>query len=426
MKNRYILFLGLIGLLFSCKPEIEDFDYSKGEADFTTYVALGNSMTAGYADGALYRSAQINSYPAILAEQFKKVGGGNFVQPLMNGEYGIKVGKLKLGYKPNCVGDTSLSPVPDLGELDQPLPVGYSVNNLGVPGAKALHLVVPGYANLNPYFGRFASSPGTSVINDAINIHPTFFTLWIGNNDILEYAAAGGNGWITNTDSLQGIIGYMLDTLTATGAKGAIANIPDIMSAPYFTVMSAKIPYNGLVLTDQQDVDALNAAYQPLGITFALGQNPFIVEDAITHFPRQMKPTDQFLLTLPSDSLLCYGFGSAIKIPHKYVLDENEIAKITTAIGEYNQVIYNLTTLYNLAFVDIYQLTQDLKVGIITDGIKLTGDFVTGNAFSLDGIHLTQMGYAYVANHFIMSINENYNSNIPTVSLTQYQSVILP
>ena len=53
-------------------------------------------------------------------------------------------------------------------------------------------------------------------------------------------------------------------------------------------------------------------------------------------------------------------------------------------------------------------------------------DFVTGNAFSLDGIHLTQMGYAYIANQFILGINSKYGSNLPTVSLTNYQSVILP
>ena len=42
----------------------------KGKADFTRYVAVGNSLTAGYSDGALYRSGQQNSYPAMLAEQF--------------------------------------------------------------------------------------------------------------------------------------------------------------------------------------------------------------------------------------------------------------------------------------------------------------------------------------------------------------------
>ena len=115
MKYRYIIILSLLAFVYSCTPELDDFQTSAGNADFTTYVALGNSLTAGYADGSLYRSAQLNSYPAILSQQFKKAGGGNFVQPLMEGEYGILPGKLTLGPKTDCLGVTSLSPVQAVG-----------------------------------------------------------------------------------------------------------------------------------------------------------------------------------------------------------------------------------------------------------------------------------------------------------------------
>jgi hypothetical protein len=75
-------------------------------------------------------------------------------------------------------------------------------NNLGIPGAKSYHLMAPGYGNVagvaqglaNPYFARFASSAGTTVLEDALAQDPTFFSLWIGNNDVLLYATAGGAG----------------------------------------------------------------------------------------------------------------------------------------------------------------------------------------------------------------------------------------
>ena len=53
---------------------------SAGSANFSKYVALGNSITAGYADNALYREGQDNSYPSILAHQFALAGGGALVQ----------------------------------------------------------------------------------------------------------------------------------------------------------------------------------------------------------------------------------------------------------------------------------------------------------------------------------------------------------
>lgn len=427
MKYRYIVLISLLAFIYSCKPELDDFQTTAGSADFTTYVALGNSLTAGFADGALYRSAQMNSYPEILSQQFKKAGGGNFVQPLMEGEYGIRGTKLKLGASTDCKGVTSVGPVPDQGELDVVAPLGYVVNNMGVPGAKVLHLVYPGMAALNPYFTRFATSSSASVLTDALAMEPTFFSLWIGNNDILGYAMDGGDGdWITDTDTIAGTIDYMLQALTANGAKGVIANVPDIMGSPYFTVMPGKIPYNGLVLTRQGQVDSLNFAYAPLGITFQIGQNPFIVEDAVSPFPRQMEATDIFLLTLPTDSIQCYGYGSAVPIPHKYILDAAETTLVNTNIAIYNQIIQSLAAKYDLAFVDSYAMMQNLYNGITSDGITLNSEFVTGNAFSLDGIHLTQVGYAHIANQFIEAINSKYGATLPTVSLTGYPGVALP
>ncbi len=435
MKYKYILYISLLGLIFACQPELDDFEPAQGNADFSVYVAVGNSLTAGYTDGSLYRSSQLNSFPSILAEQFKKAGGGNFVQPLLDGEYGILPGKLKLDYKTDCAGTTSVSPVSDQGTLDAIAPVGYTVNNLGVPGAKSFHLLAQGYGDFagiqlgtaNPYYARFASSSISTVVGDAIAQQPTFYTLWIGNNDVLGYAAGGGTGdTITGQATFTFMMNTIVQSLNATGAKGAIAGLPDMLKSPYFAFMSTQVPFNGLVLTRQGQVDSLNFAYQPLGITFSLGQNPFIVEDAVTHFPRQMKESDIFLLTLPTDSLKCEFMGSAIPIPHKYIIDETEANNIDTHIGIYNNVIQGLAAQYDLAYIDMFELMTELETGITRDGITLTTEFVSGNAFSLDGIHLTPMGYAHVANMFIDGINEKFNSNLPKVSLAQYPSVILP
>jgi len=69
-------------LVTGCEPEIDKMPISKGELNLDKYVAIGNSLTAGFMDNGLYREGQENSYPNILAGQFKKVGGGNFAQPL--------------------------------------------------------------------------------------------------------------------------------------------------------------------------------------------------------------------------------------------------------------------------------------------------------------------------------------------------------
>lgn len=84
MKNKFIIVATLAIGFASCEPEFENevnAAYSSGEADFTTYVAVGNSLTAGYMDGTVSRVGQTYSYPNLLAQQFALVGGGAFTQP---------------------------------------------------------------------------------------------------------------------------------------------------------------------------------------------------------------------------------------------------------------------------------------------------------------------------------------------------------
>ena len=49
---------------------------TSGTADFSKYVALGDSFAAGFSDGALFKKGQENSYPNLLAQQFAAAGGG--------------------------------------------------------------------------------------------------------------------------------------------------------------------------------------------------------------------------------------------------------------------------------------------------------------------------------------------------------------
>src|SRR5690606_19102717 len=211
--KKYIKYLPFLALGFvACEPGLDNaIDergyYSIGEADFTNYVALGNSLTAGYADGALFITGQENSYPNILAGQFSKVKETNeFRQPLMADNAGgllaggtqITSNRRVLAVGPNgnpgpqIYGGTSTTDITTV--LSGPF------NNLGAPGAKSYHLVAPNYGNLsgvaagtaNPYFVRFASSSSTTILADALAQNPTFFSLWIGNNDVLGYATTGG------------------------------------------------------------------------------------------------------------------------------------------------------------------------------------------------------------------------------------------
>lgn len=454
-KSKLIVTISLLAFFTACKPTFDDPKYDKGTADFTRYVALGNSLTAGYADRSLYVEGQQNSYPVILARQFGYVGNdGVFKLPLMDDLNAIRGAnpnpitgfplntncKLVLGYAVGCDSVTSLAPVPYAEDVSSNVTFLNSIksqgpfNNTGVPGIKSYqiddpevgHLVLTGFNDrFNPYYYRFASSPGFStILGDALSSNPTFFTLWLGNNDVLGYALAGGAyDAITPSDTFSLYLTNAVLKLTSNGAKGAIANIPDITDIPFFTT----VPYNGLVLTEQTQVDALNAAYAPLQITFTLGANPFIVADAAAPGgKRKIKNTELVTLAVPQDELKCNGLGSTTAIPNDYWLDNTEISNIKIATSGYNTKLKSLADAHNLAYVDMNSYFKTVASGITFNGVEYSPAFVSGGAFSLDGIHPNPRGYALVANQYIKAINSKYESSIPEVDVNSFRGIIFP
>lgn len=449
MKFKYYIFILLLAIIASCKPEIDEFTPSKGGADFTSYLAVGNSLTAGYADGALYKSGQENSFPSILAKQFSYVGGGDFKQPLMADDYGFgidgitPVPKLILGPSTDCMGATSLAPMRAPVPVDPAnfasVAVSGPYNNIGVPGVKSFHFFVDGYATLNPYFGRFATDQTSPLVN-YIAGNATFFTLWVGNNDALGYALAGGAADALTSPavfaaSYENILKACIASTPGAQAKGALANLPDILSIPYCSFMSTKIPYNSMVLTAEQaaGLTMLYTAYGYPDFVFQEGPNPLVVENSDGTWGR-MTANDQLLMTVPSDSMQCNGMGVAnpdtqqpFPIPHKYILDEAEIADIRNHTDQYNATIMNLATTYNMAYVDMKQVLMDAgTTGIVIDGYSISSAFITGNAFSLDGIHLTPVGNAMAAYYYIEAINATFGASIPQVVVPDYEAVTFP
>lgn len=245
-------------------------ELSVGDVDFSNYVAVGASFTAGYTDGALFVASQQNSFPNIMANKFALAGGGTFTQPLMNDNYGglavagnrIQNPRLVFGGAGPVPLESVIGPVTVSTDIATNNPTG-PFNNLGIPGAKSYHLVAEGYGNLanlsaglaNPYAVRVTgSTPDASIAQLAAAQNPSFFTLSeIGGNDVLGYALSGGDGSnpITPTALFDGALNALVGALSANNTKGAIGNLPNITSLSHFTT----VPYNPL--------DPSNPAFGP-------------------------------------------------------------------------------------------------------------------------------------------------------------------
>lgn len=495
-------------LAVSCQNDFEnsteDVVVTSGDANFSKYIALGNSLTSGYRDNALYIDGQNESYPNLVATQMKFAGGGEFVQPLMaDNNGGMVLGSTvilgtKLFIESFANGSPVLKNVAATPTTDVTKKITGTINNMGVPGAKSFHLVAPGYGNVNgilactanPYYVRFSTSNTSTVAGDAAAQKPTFFSLWIGNNDVLSYATSGGSGVdqkgntnpatygsndISDPAVVAGSIKGVLDALKAAGStQGVIGNIPYVTSIPYFTT----VPYNPLTPAALgANITALNTSlYGPLKQALtAFGQgnrinllsastaNPVLIKDtSLTNLSAQLTaaltpslgaPTaaafgqiygqarqataeDHVLLTAssviattnPAAPASINVNGVSYPLENQYVLTKTEAALVKTAVDAYNLQIANLATAYGIAFVNANAKMTELNSmsGIQFNGVKYTAKFITGGTFSLDGVHLTGRGYAVVANEFLKAINSKYRSNLPFVNPNSYSGVSFP
>lgn len=405
------------------------------QADFSRIVAIGNSITAGYQDGALFEGAQQYSYVNLIVKQINSLGKNiTFVQPLIS-EPGIGQ---RLYLK-------SLSPL----QLEQRLVTGAPknsahpapFNNLAVPGAILYDVFdTTDYATKssqrnNPFFQIVLRSKalGPTMFHQAKSLNPTFVFFWMGNNDVLGYAASGGTRGTDPTGKLptpdvifQLLFRQAIDSLLRINptVKIAVANIPDVTVIPFFTTIPWFIvdPNTGKPVLDQQG--------RPIPLIGIKGGAP-----------AQLTPND--LVLLPAGALIATGYGlpnvppfnqlpnAGKPLPNEYVLDASEVAVAKSAIQKFNfiidTVISNPARAGRVVRVDIYSRLNEAKArGVEIAGVKFTTDYITGGIFSLDGVHPSNRGHGIIANEFIKAINSKFGSNIPYVDVMSLPGIQLP
>jgi phospholipase/lecithinase/hemolysin len=414
----------------ACKPEIDAPKASAGDADFSKYIAIGNSLTAGFADGGLYLEGQKVAYPNLIAAQMKAVGGGDFTSPFFSEAQANGSGYIRLsGF--NDDGTPITANVTDkLAYRNQAgLLTKYTeeVQNLGVPDMSIYfsQAAVMSSTSGNKYFERLvadADAGSKNYLEFTQGRNHTFFSFWLGNIDVLAWATSGGNAelsptrQLTDKNTFRALYSQFINSLTSNNAKGVVATIPDVTAIPFFNTKTVTL-INAALKAREQTKDLPGIYINALNTSTGL------------HAPRLATAEDLIILTFDTGLIgsgLGYGLSPLIPIEDKYVLDKDEVARAKEYTQDYNASIKQIANEKGLAFVDTYSILNNIKTPQIFDGIIVSSAFITGNAFSLDGVHLTPIGNAIVANAFIKAINEKYNSTIPTVAVSMYNGVKFP
>jgi hypothetical protein len=428
-----IVIMAFILVVVSCKPNIDIPKPSSGSADFSKYIAIGNSLTAGFADGGLYLDGQRVAFPNLLAEQMESAGGGEFTSPFFDDEHANGSGYLKLESIQN--GSPVLVNVTEkLAYRDQDnhlIKYTGTIQNLGVHGMRVNLAFDPTFSQQNNYFERLLSQNevGNKTYFDyATEKEHTFFSFWLGNNDVLGYALEGGvitpqnemKARFTEKETFETLYNDFIDKLTENGQKGVLATIPDVTAVPFFTTITVTALLNA--------AKKVNSAITNLYIEDkTVLTSPFFGVRAATY-------EDLIVLTFPVDKIgvvngygFPYGLHPLNPIEDQYVLDRTEVALVKDYVKSYNNTIRNTAETRGLALADIYTLLNKVKeTGLLINGAIMNASFVSGGVFSLDGVHLTPKGNAMIANQFIEAINKQYDSKLPELDVNSYTGVKLP
>lgn len=463
-------------LLYSCKPEIEEAaPLTAGTAHFSSYAAIGGSLTAGVSNNGLNEVLQENSYPSLLARRMELVGGGEFKNPLMP-EGGV--GELVLdGFLAGCPGTDPfpiLSENEDNPEWKDNIAALGPFHNLAIPRMKAKDIDDGTWINfplnnidslndIGPYLGRLVDADNTTyrqfVLHQINAIQPDFYTFWMGSEDITLFAATGG-GYLTAdllgngtlicdapelgnlqytpvTDYKLKLESFLNDIFAAMPdtAQGFIFNVPDPTSLPYFQALHGSLLANQYEAThpDIPTTDTLEFRLPEVCDSFA------VVWITTAEGIRPGRETDRVLLpagqTLgKASSLSCpgvppqsrHGLSPENPLTNSEVLDSIEIAVVKNVVEGYNTAITDVAEELHLHIFDAAGVLGRLTSGFSYNGADFNGSFIQGGIFGLDGLHPTPRGYALFTNEILGAINATYGSNLPYYDPMRFEGIKFP
>lgn len=470
LKMKLISVFLLSGLLFISCDDYKEINApvqnaTSGNANFSRFYSIGNSITAGYQSGTIYQSGQMYCYGNLIAKQV----GTSYEIPFIS-DPGLG-GRMEIA---------NLSPFTIYTNPSKGSPLNYSYpypyNNLGVPGAMLYDVLFATssttcasyvFSNTpNPYFDVVLRGKGTTQLEQALSKGPSFITLWIGNNDVLGYATSGGTSPSSPTDQtqfgqmfggiMQGLVQYKNQANANLGV--AIGNIPNVSAIPFFTTVGAQVAINPLVkwwqirlLQQAGGLPATGLIYAsheggtnlggllPYKIGFAdsaalLQATTLVTLKGSSYAALLGKPTGKYYrdmqiqVPLGVDTTKLFGFDPQNPFPDPFVLDPDEITSANNAVSAFNTTIANIVGLLNqqgiiTALVDINSVFNNIRAadytgGTTYNGLKFKTTYVSGGLFSLDGVHPSNQAHGIIANEFIKAINTKFGANIPLVDVS--------
>ena len=405
--------LAIVAGGWACSSDVKILGTKPTHDLFQSYVALGNSITAGYQSGGINDSTQRRSYAYLLAQAMRT----RFAYPSlrMPGCTPPQANFLT-GALVNTPGTTTPA-TPGSCALRNPSSVTDVLNNVAVPGAAAIDPVTQGPTpNSNTVTNLFLG--GKSQVRKALEADPTFATVWIGNNDVLAAATRGVTVAEPTTLKVPGITSQadferyyraMMDTLTGEADRlegGVLIGVVNVTLAP--VLWPAAALHNPLFIGGISQAVGSPVVVHPSCGTAVAPSASLISTGIIT-----------FLRSLPAAQRIIACEKGVLPAPlgDWFVLDSQEQAQFAAAVNGYNAFIQAQAAAHGFAYWDPNPLLLAQKqqgcISTVPNLASATAPY--GTCMSLDGAHPGNTAHVLIANALKDVINAKYGTNIPLI-----------
>lgn len=376
-------------------------DLSNNGGQLARYVAMGNSITAGFQSAGINDSTQQFSYAAVFAFQGRTpYSYPSLAMPGCPAPFSNNVAQTHVGNQPPS------SPCALRNAAQLPF-----LGNVAVPGAH----VIDALTNSDP-----ASSPNTltslvlggrTQVQAMQQARPTYVTVWLGNNDVLGSLTSSTNpgnpALVTSESAFEAAYTAILDSVAGTGAEATLFAVADVTAIPYASsgtayfclktgvcpgVSQAAFPPNFTVNND--------CAPAALG---GVGDNTLV--PWTVGVVRILRAAQGLAGTLDC------SVDDDVVMPA-------ELANLKATIAGYNNFIAAQSAGRHWGFVDVNAFLLAFKAdGTIpafpTVPTTAAGSVGFGPLFSLDGVHPSSAAHRIIADSLIAVTNRTYGTSIP-------------
>jgi lysophospholipase L1-like esterase len=396
--------IGAVLVVAACESDRDVFGPNPptGGEIFRSYVAIGNSITAGVQSGGINDTTQRQAYPRLLAIQmgtpyrYAALTAPGCPPPVINFQTQARLGTGSTGT--TCLA-RSASSVTDV------------LNNVGVPDARVLDPISPSTVASNALTTIILG--GKTQVQRALDARPTFVTIWIGANDVLQAAYTGiltptpgvSNGIVSTQAQFQASYDLMIKQLldSMPNLKGVLIGVPLASSIPLMS--------SGALIAASPAVQGALAqvAGKPVVVNpNCVGSAALITTPLLLNLIKANQIAAQISCQPGVDPL-------DPRVGNLFVLDPTEGAQLAAAIGGYNTYIKNKADAIGFGYWDpnptLTGLNATQKAPFPT--FAITNTF--GTAFSLDGVHPSAEGQRIIADKLITVINTKYGTALAPV-----------